>query len=42
VEFMPRRLKDIISREENPTKYSLEEQYTQWVFFRPKIVSIKS
>jgi hypothetical protein len=42
VEIMPRRLEDIISRKGNPTKYKPEEQYTQWVFSRPKIVSIKS
>jgi hypothetical protein len=39
---MPRRLEDIIRREGNPAKYYPEEQYTQWVVFRPKIVSIKS
>ena len=41
VESMPRRLEDVICREENPTKYQPVDKYTQWALFRGKIISIQ-
>jgi hypothetical protein len=36
VEFMPRRLEDIVSKQGNPFKCKPEEQYNQLAFLRPK------